>query len=374
MAQFEELRAYLDSIPQKEIAPCCDMAVMRHHEVLFRHMAGTTELHGTKPVSKDTLYYLYSCTKPITAAAAMRLWQDGKLDLSAPVAYYLPEAAKTCYPKDGALVPVGDRMKVFHLLTMTAGFNYDLEAEPQRRLAAENPNCTTQEYVRAILASPLGFAPGERFEYSLCLDVLGAVIEKAADENFGDYLKKTIFDPLGMQNTRFAKKGEHPENLAGQYRQFGEAAIEAEEKNVFLIGDNFQSGGAGLFSTTDDYILFADAMACGGIGKTGERILFSETVDEMRRERLSAVAKNPSFGCAAGPGYGYGYGVRTLIDRSAGQRSPLGEFGWDGAAGAYILMDPTNEISIVYMQQVMGWPGPLKCHMPVRDLAYEAIF
>ena len=116
-------------------------------------------------------------------------------------------------------------------------------------------------------------------------------------------------------------------------------------------------------------------LASGGKAPDGRQIIKRETIDEMRREQLTSLVKNPSFGCAAGPGYGYGLGVRTLIDKSAGQRSPLGEFGWDGAVGAYLLVDVENGIGIAYVQHVGNWPQLCKqhpLHAPLRDGVYSA--
>ena len=144
--------------------------------------------------------------------------------------------------------------------------------------------------------------------------------------------------------------------------------------NEYQLTDGYESGGAGLISSVEDYSLFADALANGGVGASGAQILKPETIDLMRKEQLSACTVDPTFECAAGPGYGYALGVRTLIDRSQGQRSPLGEFGWDGAVGSYLMVDVENEIAIVYMQHVGAWTQIRKhpFHAPMRDGAYEA--
>ena len=143
--------------------------------------------------------------------------------------------------------------------------------------------------------------------------------------------------------------------------------------NFVGVGPNNESAGSGLISSVDDYSRFADAMANGGVGKNGVRILKAETIDLMRTNQLPLL-KDPTFTCWTGPGYGYGLGVRTMVDNSAGQRSPVGEFGWDGASGTFTLMDPTNKLSLFFAMHVRGWTRYFgDCHIPLRDLTYQCL-
>ena len=144
-------------------------------------------------------------------------------------------------------------------------------------------------------------------------------------------------------------------------------------KSEFNLTENYESGGAGLYSTVEDYSLFADAMACGGRGITGKQILQPETIDLMRTDQLGSYVMDTRFGCAAGPGYGYGLGVRTLIDESASRSTP-GEFGWDGAAGSYVMIDPEYALSIFFAMHVRAWPTLIGCgHAPIRDMTYDIL-
>jgi len=178
-----------------------------------------------------------------------------------------------------------------------------------------------------------------------------------------------------MRRTGFVIPEHEMPHLAAQYECHEPGRMRPfPMKNDFQLTKNYESGGAGLYSCVDDYSLFADAMANGGVGAGGAQILKPETIDLMRAEQLSAYAMNTEFSCAAGPGYGYGLGVRTLIDRSAGQRSSLGEFGWDSAAGSYVMIDPAQRLSIFFAMHVRGWPGLIGCgHAPIRDLTYEVL-
>lgn len=373
---FSPVIEYVEKILRKEKGvPGCDLKIMRGHETLLRYSSGVSDYQGKTPVSPQDIYWLYSCTKPITCAAAMQLVERGSIHLDDPVSKYLPEFANAFLVKDGKNVPCQNTMTVRHLFTMSAGFNYDRNTQPIRDVIAANPHAGTVDLINALVRSPLQFEPGEKFLYSMCHDVLAAVVEIASGVRFSQYLKENIWDPLGMKETGFYITGDKQHRLAalyictepGKYTPWSTI-------NDFNLTDQYESGGAGLYSTVDDYSLFADAMACGGVGKTGAQILKPETIDLMRAEQLSNFAMDPRFGCPAGPGYGYGLGVRTLIDRSEGQRSSIGEFGWDGAAGAYVMIDPKYDLSIFFAMHVRGWPRLIgQGHAPIRDLTYEVL-
>ena len=242
-------------------------------------------------------------------------------------------------------------------------------------MIAADPHAGTIDIINALVRSPLHFEPGERFLYSLCHDVLAAVVEVVSGLRFSRYMEENIWKPLGICDTGFELTQDAMSRLSALYECYAPGSIRPfGEYRDFNLTDNYESGGAGLYSTVDDYSLFADAMACGGVGITGNQILKPETIDLMRTEQLGSFIMNPAFGCAAGPGYGYGLGVRTLIDKSSGVRSSLGEFGWDGAAGSYVMVDPAYNLSIFFAMNVRGWPTLIGCgHAPIRDLTYEVL-
>lgn len=375
---FTPVTDYIENVLRKEKGvPCCDVLIRRGHETLLRYFSGVSDYEGNTPLRGDELYYMYSCTKPVTCAAAMQLVEQGKLLLDAPVSDYLPAYRNTFLLRDGKAVPTERTMTVRHLFTMSAGLNYDRDTEPLRQLIREKPDSGTVEVVSAFPKSALQFEPGERFLYSLCHDVLAAVVEVVSGERFSDYLKKHIFEPLGMTRTGFVLPKEEEPHLAAQYvcpKRFSPCTPYRQGNRDFRVTDRYESGGAGLYSCVEDYSRFADAMANGGVGITGAQILSAGTIDLMRTEQLSGYTMNNEFSGAAGPGYGYGLGVRTLIDKSLGQRSSLGEFGWDGAAGSYVMIDPAQRLSIFFAMHVRGWPNLIGCgHAPIRDLTYEVL-
>lgn len=362
---FSKVTAYLDSLHSEKGLPAGDAIIYFEGKSVYRHSVGEA--------TPDTLYYLFSCTKPVTAAAGMQMVERGIMGLDDPVCRYLPAYGEAVYRDGDTLKPVGEKLKVRHLFTMSGGLNYNCDSEAIRRLKATNPNASTLEIIPAFVAdTPLLFEPGTKFNYSLCLDTLAGVMEAASGIRFTHWLQQNIFDPLGMADATLHLAKEKESRLAAPYAAH-DGKIEEAPLGIgaFGITPQYDSGGAGLVCSAADYGKFAAAMSLGGISPNGVRILKSETVDLLRSPQITEAE---GFGCAAGPGYAYGFGVRTLVTNQFGAKSRMGEFGWDGAAGAFILMDPDAKVAVVYTQQVLGWCGHFGCmHIPLRDLTYEAL-
>ena len=371
---FTPLTDYIERVLRSEKGvPGCDLKIMKEHKTLLRYQSGVSDYEGKKAINENNIYGVYSCTKVITCTAVLMLMEKGILKLDDHISKFLPSFEKVFLIKNGEKVAPKNHITVRHLLTMSAGFDYDFWKEPVKKLYAENPQADTVEIISALSEAPLNYEPGEKFQYSLCHDVLGAVIEAASGMKFSSFLKENIFFPLGIKNIGFAPANN--DDLVAEYicNVPGEITPYADVKR-FEKFNNYESGGGGLFATVDDYGKFADMLANGGVGINGSRILKAETIDLMRTEQLKKYTMNPQFGCAAGAGYGYGLGVRTLIDKSGGQRSNIGEFGWDGAAGSYVLIDPKEKLSIFFAMQVKSWPRLIGCgHALIRDLTYEIL-
>ncbi|MBQ7376987.1 MAG: beta-lactamase family protein [Clostridia bacterium] len=374
MYDFKEIKEYLDALHEKYGIPGGGIAVYQNGEKLYEYCMGYSDSEKTQPATPDTRYFLYSCTKPVTVTAAMMLVARGKLLLDAPVSDYLPAYANAYLLIDGEKKKPDTVMTVRHLFTMSGGLDYNFATPAVVACQqATNGEATTRELVDAFIEDPLAFEPGDHFKYSRCHDVLAAVVEVASGMRFGEFLKTEIFEPLGMNDTGFADYSD----VAAQYIYSRERGIEEiGRSNPHILSHNYESGGAGLISTLADYGKFAAMLAADGKAPDGRVIIPRAAIDELRGEQLTALVKNPAFDCAAGPGYGYGLGVRTLVDKSQGQRPPLGEFGWDGAAGAYLMIDVENGIGIAYVQHVRAWNfidlgHPL--HAPMRDGVYRAL-
>lgn len=376
---FQPLEEYLNHLPEFGI-PAADIAVYKDHQCVFRHMAGHSDHTGKVPVAREDLYNLYSNTKPVTVVAVMQLVEQGKLNLADPVSKFLP-AYETMYYK----TPTGDIEKaktpitVYHLLTMTAGMGYDPVPTVEEFLKNQGRKATTVEVVNALAQEPLCFEPGTRWKYGRCLDVLAAVIEVVTGLKFSEYMKQNIFAPLGMEHTTFNEDDAYTKaHLSGfyTYDSKNRTAIPAENLGAitFLDVKGFESGGAGLISSTDDYARFLDVLANDGVSKDGYRLLSEESIRQIRTPRLDLLQQSQYILSHYKRGYGYGLGVRTLIDKGFGARSPLGEFGWDGMTGGYGLVDTENRLAVCYMQNVYGCDYAWHVVFPeTRDMLYDIL-
>ena len=364
---FSRLTAFLASLIERGI-PSVDCAVSLNGQCVYRH--------GVR-AGKDGLYFLYSVSKVITCAAAAQLLERGKLLLTDEICEYLPEyrdmAVKS---KDGHLEEAQTRITVRHLFTMTAGLNYNLETEAIASAVRESGGrAPTREIARAIAQGPLDFEPGAHWQYSLCHDVLAALVEAVSQMRFADYVRENIFAPLGMEDSTYHPTPAQAARIAPQYQYDGEArrALPIPKAARHVLGPEYDSGGAGVVSSVSDMLAFAQALANGGTGANGARILSPRTVDLMRINQLSE-AQSRDFNWPQMAGYGYGLGVRTMVCPAlGGSLSSIGEFGWGGAAGAYIMIDPDHRLCAFYAQHMLNNQEPY-VHPRLRNLIYQSVF
>ena len=363
---FDRLTHFLDSLVQQGI-PAVDLMISKDGYPVYRHFAGTQDPQTGIALDGSELYRTYSLAKPVTAVAAMTLVEQGRLCLDDPVYAYLPEYWELTVGQ----VPAGSTMTVRHLITMTSGIRYDLALPAiQNAVAQTRGKAPTLTVAKAIAAAPLAFEPGSHFCYSLSHDVLAAVVEVVAGIPFGVYVAKSVFAPCGMDDSTFHVRPGDEHRLVKQYRFAPSSgdAVPMDQNNEFVFGPEYDSGGAGLCSSTEDLMRFARMLSRKGIADSGERILRSETVDRMRTNQLNDV-QLADFAALGLSGYGYGLGVRTLMDPAVGS---VGEFGWFGAAGGYLLADPDQGIALSCNMQLRG--APLKrLHPQLRDLCYECL-
>lgn len=384
---FEKLASYLDSLEKEFGVPACDCMVVHGHKTVFRHGAGFSDTGRTKPVSPNDLYHIYSASKVITCTAVMQLLEQGRIALTDTVDTYLPEFAVMrvltemptppmfLIPDDAKTVPAKNKITIHNLMTMTSGLSYNTRSKEILELAEKtNGQATTREMIGAIARMPLVCEPGTRYVYSLSHDVLAAVVEVVSGMKFSQYLQTHIFAPLEITDMYFHLTPPLTARLSAQYTgSFESKEIRPTQSiNTYRLTENYESGGAGLACTVDAYATFVDALCNNGVGKNGNRILGKESIDLMRKNHLTDQQLE-DFKRGGKVGYGYGLGVRTLIDNE-NAKSPIGEFGWDGAAGAYALIDPDNGLGIFYAQHILMFIDVyFKIHPTIRDLTYEAL-
>lgn len=372
--KLEKLTEFLDSLEDRGI-PSVDCMIYRDHELVYRHMNGTTDEKKEKKVDGSEVYLMFSMTKVQTMTAVLQLVEQGKLSLEDEVGKYLPAYKNLTVKQGDAAVPLIAPLKIKHLVSMQSGLDYDLGRPGILRVLNEKGNAaTTQDIVNAFVESPLNFVPGEHFCYSLSHDVVAAVIEAVSGMTFGDYLKKNLWEPLGFKNTWFAKPmNDDVEHLAQQFIcNENSEIVPMEQSCCYQFTENYESGGAGLISCTEDYAVFADALACGGISKDGVRILKPETVELMKTNLLGETSREEIARNMGRIGYGYGCGVQVIMEpEKMGSAAPAGVFGWDGAAGACITMETKSKTSLVYLQHVRncGWAYG-EIHPTLRDLVF----
>lgn len=391
---FTKLKDCLDNIVENRKTPGVDCLVYKDHEIIYRYFTGKRDLENDIDMNGNELYFIYSMTKMITCVSSLQLYEKGAYKMDDPVFKYLPEfenmkvsmddfdtqmAAKIASGAAMGEEANGDfsgyaknKITIKDLFTMAGGLDYALEDDVLTKAKLDGKK-TTRELVGAMSEKVLGFEPGTRFRYSLCHDVLGALIEVWSGKSLGVYMTENIFRPLGMDNTFFGlpRNDEELSRMAARYSLDENGNVKREPMHcVYNISDEYQSGGAGLISCTGDYALFLDALACGGVGKTGNRILETETIELMSSNHLQGKLLEDFHELRKG--YGYGLGVRTHMEPEiSGSKSPVGEFGWDGAAGAFSMVDTVKKISITYFQHFHGWD--LKSHEEMRNALYDCL-
>ena len=366
--EFPNLKAYMDRMVTEYHVPGVDCIVYKNHKMIFRYYTGLCDVENNKPMTGDELFIIFSMTKMLTCACALQLLEKGKYVLSDPVSKYLPEFAKMRVLSGGAEAAnpsyAQNPITIRDLFTMCAGLDYDIHAAHIEK-ALQEGRTSTRELVAAMSETVLGFEPGTGFRYSLCHDVLGALVEVWSGLSFGEYMKANILDPLGMKNTFFGVPRQGPllERMAARYTYTPDKTLERLPLAcMYALSDRYESGGAGLISTAEDYAIFLDAMANDGIGQNGFRILAPSTVALMGTNHLTG--KPLEDFSKMRPGYGYGLGVRTHIDKArSGSLSPIGEFGWDGAAGGFAMVDSKNKVSLAYFQEVHRWDVRIQTEM-----------
>lgn len=341
--------------------------VIHHGEEQCYYESGYRDVSAGIKMTRDTIHRLYSMTKPITAAAVMILLEEGRIDLLDHVSDYLPGFRNQYVIEHGVAVPVTRPMTIHNLLNMTSGLAYLGESNPAEvrgeKLIEEikeklltDKALGTVEIADRIGQLPLAFMPGESWQYGFSADVLGAVVEMVSGMRFGEFMAKRIFEPLEMKDTAFYVEKAKRERLAKVYRETENGLIEETDchlgiQNKMELQPAFESGGAGLCSTIDDYAKFNQMLLRHGT-YLGTRILSSKTVEYMTTAHILPAQRRGLETWESLAGYSYGNLMRimTAPEEAVGLRSE-GEYGWDGWLGTYMMNDPVNDMTLLIMQQ-----------------------
>lgn len=365
----KKLQSVLDkAVAAKELAGGCLLVLKDGQEICYIE-AGLADRENNVPVKRNQIYRLYSMSKPITAAAVLKLVEDGLLDLAEPVSAFLPSYGNQMAEKDGTLISSSKEMTIQNLLNMTSGLTYGgcgglngeyvdrLFAQMDERLFGDSP-MSTEEFASLLGKAPLKFCPGEGWHYGTSADVLGAVVQIVSGKSFGEYLEEQIFKPLGMADTGFYVPEEKRSRLTVAYDTDADGGLIAYRGNHLGIINRmdrkpaFESGGAGLVSTVDDYARFARMLMNKG-QLDGVRVLNPGTVEFMTAGALNHV-QTAGFVDRFSNLCGYDYGNLCRVMKNPGKARMLGhigEYGWDGWLGCHFANDPLTGTTFLFMMQ-----------------------
>ena len=350
--------------------------IWRHGEIAQLNTVGWRDIEAKLPMQRDTLFRIASMTKPITSVAIMMLLEEGRLALNDPITKWAPEFSNMRVLRDPT-GPVEDSypaprdITIEDLLTHRAGLAYAFTsvgpiakayAQALDHVTAAGSALSPDEWMKALGALPLSFAPGERFHYSHCTDVLGFIVGRIAGTSLREYLQQRIFVPLGMVDTDFYVPKEKRDRAAKVYRM--DSSADALVPVPFPTHDappEFCSGGGGLISTVDDYLKFAIMLLHKG-ESAGMRLLKEQTVNLMTSNLLTDAQRDiPFMGFPYWAGQGFGLGVSMIMDPDVhawmGQ-GRAGAFGWPGAFGTWWQADPQEDMVLLYLVQNSMPLGP----------------
>ena len=387
-----ERLAKLDSsmkslIDSKKLAGMVTL-LARHGKVVEEKAYGYADVASQKPMQKDTIVRIYSMTKPITGIAMMMLYEEGKWKPSDPIARYIPEfrdlKVYSGVDKDGKpnLDKPGHAPTMGELMSHSAGFTYGVfGSTPVDKMYQEAQLLgapTLQEFIERVSKLPLLYQPGEGWVYSVSVDIQGYLVEKLSGKPFADFLRERIFLPLGMKDTGFYVPADKLDRVATIYQGDAAAATAMPRDPGISQPPGMPSGGGGLYSTAGDYLRFAQMVLNGG-ELNGVRLVAPSSIELMRTNHVSDEVKNArKFGIGLyqmQPGLGFGYDFAILEDPlRLGSTAGKGSFLWDGVAGTWFWIDPTNDV--VFVGIVQRWllaPGTPDVENLSRALTYQAL-
>ena len=351
----------------------------RHGRIAFADVAGAQDVESGRPMARDSIFRIFSMTKPVTGVAMMMLYEEGKWRLNDPVSRHVPElAGLQVYAgedDDGSmrLVDADHEMTMRELMTHTAGLGYVLDpGHPVNRLFLEkrvlNPLEPLSAMIGKLATVPLLAQPGTRWIYSAAVDVQGYLVEKLSGRPFAEFLDERIFEPLGMVDTGFHVPPSEVRRVALRHAAGEDGALVLDSRgDPFTSPPAGPSGGGGLYGTADDYLRFAQMLLDGG-ALDGVRLLAPRTVEMMRTNHLSAEAT-----ARMRPGMGFGMDFMIYVDpAAAGEPHAPGAYYWLGIDGTWFWIDPVLDFAFVGMIQHQGG-SQHEVHGLSRNWVYQAI-
>jgi CubicO group peptidase (beta-lactamase class C family) len=367
----------------------CQTLVARHGHVAYFKSQGLMDRERRKPLTDDTIFRLYSMTKPLASVALMTLFEQGHFQLNDPVSRFIPawRDHKVWVSGEGAsmeTVASARPMTMRHVLSHTGGLTYGATNHPVDRVYREvgigrGTGETLKGFADKLAKVPLRYQPGERWMYSLSTDVCGYLVEAISGKSFDRYLQETIFDPLDMKDTSFMVAPRKADRFAANYQREPDKTlklIDDPERSNYLKQPTFFSGGGGLVGTTADYFRFCEMLRRGG-ELDGARILGPRTIELMHRNHLaggkdlSAMAVG-AFSETAYEGVGFGLGFAMTLGQVEAGALGGGDYYWGGAASTIFWVDPNEDLVAIFMTQLMP-SATFNFRGQLRNIIYSAI-
>ena len=354
--------------------PCALTMIAREGKLVHFEKFGMQDIAAAKPIQFDTIFRLYSMTKPITSIAVMMLYEEGHFQLTTPVSEFVPAFKDMkVYTEDGSAIVNAEReVTIKHLLTHTAGLIYESDREDhpidQRYEDADLYGGDLASMIQKLGDIPLLHQPGSAWKYGMSTDILGYLVQVVSGMPFETFLKTRIFNPLGMNDTGFSVRVENANRYSKVY-EFGEDGnLQQIEKVHAATGplSFFHSGGGGLQSTAADYLRFCQMVLNGG-ELEGVRLLGRKTVELITMDHISNDWRPNQ---RTGSGFGLGFAVVTDVADTHTLGS-LGTCGWGGMASTTFWIDPVEALIGVFMTQLVGADSPF--HAQFRTLTYQAL-
>jgi CubicO group peptidase (beta-lactamase class C family) len=378
-----------NEIDQKELAGAVTI-LARHGKVVDYRTYGQRDMEKNVPMTKDTIFRAYSMTKPMTGVAMMILYEQGKWLPWHSISDYIPEFAHlkvfNGFDTAGKMVLVDPERPptIAEVMSHSAGFSYGFTQSPVDLMYREKKvlqSANLHEMIEKLAAIPLNYQPGSRWQYSVGMDIEGYLVEKLSGQTLPEFMREHIFDPLGMKDTGFFVPQEKRSRFAVNYGAKAEGHLEPVNPGASTPTDYTEqpampSGGGGSVTTAEDYYHFAQMLVNGG-ELAGKRILSPETVKLMASNHLPPSLLTGQF--AGGQhvmrrGFGYGFNVAVIFDPpEAGLSDGKGTFLWDGAAGTWFWVDPSNDVVFVAMIQRMTSPDNHSIEYRSHAAVYSAL-
>jgi CubicO group peptidase (beta-lactamase class C family) len=382
--RLKRLEATFQKIIDDKELPGVTVMVARKGKLVYQKSFGFQDREKSTPMANDSIFRIYSMTKPIVSVAAMMLIEEGKLQLAEPISKYIPEFKEMKVGIDSVdssgtatftTVPAKRQITVQDLLRHTSGLTYGAPLNDKTTVQKMYKEAgvglsakSLDDFVKALAKVPLQWEPGTTYEYSHSTDVLGKVVEAASGKNLDEFVRERILSPLKMNDTAFILPSEKLSRMAEPQpdRQTGARQVLLD----FTKPTTFFAGGHGLASTAGDYIRFCQMMLNGG-ELEGARILGPRTVAYMASNH---VGPNIGVGTVWNPGEGYGFGLGFAVRKEPGLAQwpgSVGDYYWGGYAGTYFWMDPKEQLTVTYMSQEINRRNHYR--ILLRDLVYQAL-